>query len=600
MIKTYGKVLSLFNASEKRTFYLLMVMMVFVAFAEVVGISSVLMFLNLLASPETVQDSTFFGGLYDFFGFETTYAFLIFMAFVVFAVVLLSVMIKALSTYAIIRFATMRGYSLAYRLLRIYLGQPYSWFLTKNSAEIAKNVLREMDYLVFTVIIPSLKIISGTISVLAIVCFLVVVDPFVSILSAGLLVGSYALLYRGLRRIIQQAGKRILEAIDQKYRIVGEATGGFKQVKLQGLENSYIQQFKGPAYDHARFAARNQSLAELPRFALEALTFGIMLTLILTLLLRSSGDLVAIVPTLGIFAFSVVRILPAIQQIYHSLVSVRGGSELLDHLIAETGTTLPDDVSFDEEVSKDTLPLATSLDLEDVSFGYDQAQRQAMDGLSMHIDARTTIGIVGGTGAGKTTLIDLILGLLTPQEGRMIVDGVEITDDNRRHWQNTIGYVPQDIFLVDDTIAQNVAFGVPPDQIDMEAVEKAAKTAALHDFVMEELPEKYQTEVGERGIRLSGGQRQRIGIARALYTNPSLLIMDEATSALDNVTERVVMEAVHNIRADKTVIMIAHRLTTVKECDQIFLLQHGKVVSSGTYDKLVAENATFREMAEGV
>ena len=602
MIKTYAKVLSLFDAKERRGFYLLMLMMVFVAFAEIVGISSVLMFLNLLADPQQVSDNALLSRIYAYFAFETTYAFLIAMSVAVFCIVLASLGVKALSAYTLIRFANMRGYALARRLFRIYLYQPYAWFLTKNSAEIARNVLSEMDYLVFTVIVPLLRIIAGTISALAIVCFLIVVDPLVSLLSAGLLGGSYATLYLMLRPIIYNAGRRRLLASDQKYRIVGEATGGFKEVKLMGLEENYTRQFKVPALDHAKFAARNQTLGELPRYALEALTFGIMLTLILVLLLRSSGDLVAIIPTLGIFAFAVIRILPAIQQIYHSLVSVRGGEELLNHIVDECNADFPTDVSeidIEKAANQPTLQLNDLLELRDIGFGYDEAQRQALHKLNMQIKARTTIGIVGGTGAGKTTLIDLILGLLPVQQGKILVDGVEVTDNNRRAWQHTIGYVPQEIYLVDDNVARNIAFGVPQDQIDMAAVERAAKVAALHDFVVDELPQGYDTMVGERGVRLSGGQRQRIGIARALYTNPSLLIMDEATSALDNITERVVMEAVHNIRADKTVILIAHRLTTVKDCDQIFLMEQGDVVSTGTYDELVSGSETFRKMVEG-
>jgi ABC-type multidrug transport system fused ATPase/permease subunit len=240
------------------------------------------------------------------------------------------------------------------------------------------------------------------------------------------------------------------------------------------------------------------------------------------------------------------------------------------------------------------------LELKGLDYAYSAAGRPAVRGIDIRIPARTTIGIVGGTGAGKTTVIDLILGLLTPQAGEILVDGVAITEANRRAWQRSLGYVPQSIYLTDDSIARNIAFGIPADRIDMEAVERAARIAALHDFVVQDLPKGYQTLVGERGVRLSGGQRQRIGIARALYSDPSLLILDEATSALDNITERVVMEAVQNIRADKTIILIAHRLTTVRQCDAIFLLEKGQVASVGTYDELVAQNETFRKMAAGM
>ncbi|MFN3280381.1 MAG: ABC transporter ATP-binding protein, partial [Tabrizicola sp.] len=295
--------------------------------------------------------------------------------------------------------------------------------------------------------------------------------------------------------------------------------------------------------------------------------------------------------------FSTMRLLPSLQQIYHSLVALRGATAILDAIVADFKSTpaLP----LADAVRTEPLRLERALELDGVSFAYAQAEKPTLRGVDLVIPARTTVGIVGGTGAGKTTLVDLILGLLTPDQGEIRVDGVRITPENLRAWQDTLGYVPQTIFLTDETIASNIAFGVPKDQIDMAAVERAARIAALHDFVVSDLPQGYQTFVGERGVRLSGGQRQRIGIARALYRDPTLLIMDEATSALDNITERVVMEAVNRVRADKTIILIAHRLTTVKTCDTIFLMDRGRLLAQGSYDELLAGNATFRRMVAG-
>jgi ABC-type multidrug transport system fused ATPase/permease subunit len=245
------------------------------------------------------------------------------------------------------------------------------------------------------------------------------------------------------------------------------------------------------------------------------------------------------------------------------------------------------------------LRLTERLELEGMRYAYPKSERGALDGLDLAIDARTTVGIVGGTGAGKTTTVDVILGLLAPQAGELRVDGVPVTEANRRGWQNAIGYVPQSIFLTDDSVAANIAFGLPADEIDHAAVERAAKIAELHNFVMDELPEGYATQVGERGVRLSGGQRQRIGIARALYHDPDVLILDEATSALDNLTEKAVMDAVHNLGHAKTIILIAHRLSTVRDCDMIFMLERGRVVARGSYDELLESSQKFRAMAAG-
>jgi ATP-binding cassette, subfamily B, bacterial PglK len=290
-----------------------------------------------------------------------------------------------------------------------------------------------------------------------------------------------------------------------------------------------------------------------------------------------------------------MKLFPALQAIYNNLASIRYSTEALEKL-HHSVMSLSDPVP--QDLSAPPLKLTKSLELRDLRFRYPGAEVNSLDGLSLTIPAFSTIGIVGGTGAGKTTVIDLILGLLRPDGGEIRVDGQVITDDRVRAWQKSLGYVPQAIYLSDDTVAANIAFGVAPEHIDRDAVERAARIANLHDFVTTDLPQAYDTLVGERGVRLSGGQRQRIGIARALYHNPDVLILDEATSALDNLTEKAVMEAVHNLGHAKTVIMIAHRLSTVQECDTIFLLERGKLEAQGPYDQLIAENASFRKLAK--
>jgi ABC-type multidrug transport system fused ATPase/permease subunit len=595
--EVYRKIFSLLDARERKQFWLLTVLMVFVALVEVIGISAVLLLLNVLAEPSTITEQRALSALYEGLGFESTFAFQVALAGVIMAVVLFGIAIKAASSYVALRFATMRAYSISSRLLSTYLHQPYSWFLERNSSEVGKNVLNEADNLVGRVITPALKLVANLFLVIAIAAFLIIVDPVVTLMSAGMLSVSYALIYLRLRERLRRAGGEMMDSFGERFRIAQEAMGGIKDVKLLGLEDSYIGLYKGAAQRSARASARLGIMLEMPRFSLEAIAFGTLLTLVLLLLLRNDGDIASTVPILGIFALSVMRLLPALQQIYHGLASIQGGRDILDTITADCAeASLMRHVSVE---ARTPLRLARSLELSKVGFAYASAGRSALHGIDLTIPARNTVGIVGGTGAGKTTLVDLILGLLTPDEGEIRVDGLPVTGENLRAWQQTLGYVPQAIFLTDDTIASNIAFGVPKDEIDMVAVERAARAAALHDFVATDLAAGYSTVVGERGVRLSGGQRQRIGIARALYRNPSLLIMDEATSALDNITERVVMEAVQNIRADKTIILIAHRLTTVRNCDLIFLMDHGRVVAQGTYDELVASNETFRRMAVG-
>jgi len=595
--EVYRKILTLFDARERRQFWFLAALMVLVALVEVVGISSVLMLLNVLAHPETIEESRALSAFRDMLGYDNLFSFQIALAVVVTAIVVVGLVIKAVGNYALIRFSLMRGYTISSRLLGAYLHQPYAWFLERNSADVGKNVLNETDGLVGRMIGPAMKMVANIFLVVAIVGFLILVDPLVTFLSAVLLGGSYALIYLHLRERLRRGGEDLMLAFGERFRVSQEAMGGIKDVKLLGLEESYIGIYKIAARRSARAAATIGVMSELPRFALEAITFGTLLTVILVLLLRSDGNIVDIVPTLGIFAFSVMRLLPALQQIYHGLATMRGAKAILDTIVGDYAEASR--VPRPPALTQAPLQLVHGLELSDVRFAYANAGRPTVAGLDLTIPARTTVGIVGGTGAGKTTVVDLILGLLVPDSGEIRVDGNPITLENRRGWQQNLGYVPQSIFLTDDSIAANIAFGVPKDRIDMAAVERAARIAALHDFVVSDLPQGYATMVGERGVRLSGGQRQRIGIARALYRDPALLIMDEATSALDNITERVVMEAVQNIRDDKTIILIAHRLTTVKTCDTIFLMEQGKLVAQGTYDELVDQNETFRRMAFG-
>ncbi len=597
MIRTYQKLFALLDATERRRFWILTGAMVLVAAAEIAGISAVLMLLNVLSAPEVIDQNAKLVAVKSFLGIESRFSFQIFLAVSVMVVVMLGLAIKAAGTYALIRFSTMRGYTVSSRLLAAYLSQPYPWFLERNSAELGKNVLNEVDGLVSRVIQPSLRLVSNSILVLAILGFLLLVDPLVTLFSGGVLGLGYGLIYLRLRGRLHRLGEDMMDAFENRFLVAQEATGGIKDVKLMGLEATYAKSYSVAAQKAARSGSTLGVMAELPRFALEAITFGVMLSLILILLVKSGGDIVEIVPTLGVIAFSTMRLLPSLQQIYHSLVALRGATAILDTIVADIEATPQKPLDEVERVAP--LKLEKALELSRVSFAYATAERPTLRGVDLVIPARTTVGIVGGTGAGKTTLVDLVLGLLTPDAGEIRVDGTVITEANRRAWQKTLGYVPQSIYLTDDTILGNIAFGVPKDQVDMAAVERAAKIAALHDFVLSDLPQGYETFVGERGVRLSGGQRQRIGIARALYRDPTLLIMDEATSALDNITERVVMEAVQKIRADKTIILIAHRLSTVKTCDTIFLMDRGRLMAQGSYDELLAGNEVFRRMVAG-
>jgi ABC-type multidrug transport system fused ATPase/permease subunit len=383
-----------------------------------------------------------------------------------------------------------------------------------------------------------------------------------------------------------------VKANQDRFTAISEAFGASKVVKVRGLEQAYTNRFSAPAQAYARHQATAQVISQLPRFALEAIAFGGMLLVVLYLMAQS-GSIAKALPIITVYAFAGYRLIPALQQIYGAVTQLRFAGPALDSLHADLLSLKP----AHPNPSQDTIRLNQAIVLKGIQFRYPNAPHLALKNLCLSIPAKSTVGFVGATGSGKTTTVDLILGLLEAQEGKLEVDGNAITEHNKRAWQRTIGYVPQHIYLADATVEANIAFGLEAQDINQAAVERAAKIANLHNFVHNELPQQYQTTVGERGVRLSGGQRQRIGIARALYHNPKVLILDEATSALDNLTEQAVMEAVNNLGHEITIILIAHRLSTVKACEIIFLLDKGVLQAQGSFDELMQSNELFRAMA---
>lgn len=602
MIETFRKLRDLLTPRERRGLYVLLGILMVGGLFETFGIASVLPFMAVLSQPQRIETQPKLHALYEALGFTSTNHFLIFLGIGSFLFVLVGVFTHIISLYAIARFSNMRSYSMSSRLLRGYLGQPYSWFLNRHSADLGKSLLNEVDSVVTHTMIPTLKMISNLFIVLFVVALLVFLQPWVALGTALALGSCYAVILLVSKKYLTHFGRQRFLATGQRYRIAQEATGGIKDVKLLGLENVYLRRFQIPSRQFARANTFRSVVSESPRYLLQGLAFGGMLLMILILLFTGDGkSLAGVLPLLAIYAFAGLRLLPAMQQIYSELTMIRFNRMALDSLhedMLEIQEAQQDDLP-PEERRVEPVHLTEKLELVDVHYSYPLAERPALRGLSLTIPARSTVGVVGGTGAGKTTAVDLILGLLDLQQGRLEADGVPIERANMRAWQNTIGYVPQAIFLIDDTVAANIAFGMPPDRIDHAAVERAARLASLHDFVTSELPEGYATRVGERGVRLSGGQRQRIGIARALYNDPDVLIMDEATSALDNLTERAVMDAVHNLGHAKTIVLIAHRLTTVQACDTIFMLEQGRLIAQGTYEELLEKSGEFRAMAVG-
>lgn len=592
------KLLVLLTPPERKRAGLLMAMILVMAFLDMLGVASILPFMAVLGNPELVQTNGVLNTAFlisHHIGIHTLEQFLFALGVLVFLLLVTSLAFKALTTYAQTRFVLMREYSIGKRLMEGYLHQPYSWFLNRQSADLGKNILGEVNLVVGGGMLPLMTLFAQSTVALALLILLIIVDPLLA-LSAGVVLGlAYAGIFAFMSGWLKRLGQERLIANKERFSVVSEAFGAAKEVKVGGLEQAYIQRFAKPAGIFSKTQATSIVIAQLPRFALEAIAFGGMLLVILILMVKS-GSFTSAMPIIALYAFAGYRLMPAMQQIYGALTQLRFSGPAWDVLHQELSNLKAAD-SLKGHFSP--LLLTQGISLNQVSYRYPNAPQPALKGIDLTIPAHSTVGFVGATGSGKTTTVDVLLGLLEPQEGALNIDGQPITAANRSSWQRAIGYVPQQIYLADDSVAANIAFGVSTKDIDQQAVERAAKIANLHEFVIKDLTQGYATTLGERGIRLSGGQRQRIGIARALYHSPQVLIFDEATSALDNLTEHAVMEAVSNLGHNITIILIAHRLSTVRQCDEIHLLERGEVKASGTYNQLTASNQQFRTMTVG-
>jgi ABC-type multidrug transport system fused ATPase/permease subunit len=591
------KLLYLLTPTEQKRAKLLLLMILVMALLDMLGVVSIMPFMALLATPDLVEVNEIFKFAYaalNGFGIiGTTKQFLFALGVFVFVMLVISLAFKAFTTYALLRYTLMLEYSIGKRLVEGYLHQPYIWFLNQHSADLGKTILSEVSEVIHQGAIPMMNLIAQAFVATGLITILILVDPKLALIAGIMLTIVYALLYKFTRGLLNHIGKERLIANQARFTAISEAFGAFKEVKVGGFEQVYIQRFSDPARTFARHQATATAIAQLPRFALEAILFGAMLLVVLYLM-SQSDSFTSNVPIITLYAFAGYRLIPALQQIYGAVTQLRFSGPALKALHDSLNSLQPKC----SNPRQNSIVFKQAITLNQIQYRYPNAPQLALKNLSLTIHAKSTVGFVGASGSGKSTVVDLILGLLEAQEGVFTVDGQTITERNRRAWQRVIGYVPQHIYLSDDTVASNIAFGVNAKDIDQAAVEHAAKIANLHDFVINELTNQYQTIVGERGLRLSGGQRQRIGIARALYHKPQVLVLDEATSALDNLTEQVVMEAIHKLGHELTIILIAHRMSTVKACDTIFHIENGAIKAQGTFEELMQTNERFRAMAD--
>lgn len=562
-----------------------------ISIVELFGVTSIAPFMAVLTDPEIIQRNKALTWAYQITGAENSTQFLSFLGYTVLVLIISGNLMSLVMKWYMTNYGQDLGRDLGIKLFRNYLGKSYLFHTNKNSSVLTNNIVLEVTRLTNNVVINYLTMNSKFLSIVFIASGLLYVDLFSTIIIGTVFGGGFVFIYLMIKRQLAFNNRRMTQLSNTRFKIIGEGLGGIKELKLHNKENVYIDSYTDVISEYAKLTTYNMIYPVLPRYFLEILAFGGVVTAILYFL-KTGQTIADFLPILSLYAVAGMKLLPAFQQVFTSFTIIKSNTHSLDVIF--------DDISDEEEIEKidsdKVVHLENELSIKKLCFSYPNSESVVLKNINCDIEANTSVAFVGFSGSGKSTLVDCILGLLQPESGSIKVDGQDILkNDSLKKWQMGIGYVPQTIYLLDSSIAQNIAFCLSDDQLDMEKVKNAAKLAKLDEFI-EQTTDKYQTVVGERGVQLSGGQRQRIGIARALYNNPGVIIFDEATSSLDNITENEIMDAIYGLSGKKTIIMIAHRLSTVKKCDQLYMMGEGRILSSGTYSELEKNDEYFQKL----
>lgn len=597
MYKTIKEFFSLLEPKQKKQFFVLQILVIGMTFAEILGIASMAPFMALVGDIDMLHQNNILATAYQFSGIKEPYDFVFLSGVSVLIFLTLSSFLSMFTTWKLLMYSSNIGAEISTRLYKHYIKQPWIFHASGSSAQLTKQVSVEAIRVTDGVISPLMLLNARAILAFFLSLSIFIYNPAVALAGVSIFVFAYLVLYTVVRKKLKENGEALSEISTNRFRLLNEGFGGIKDVLLLGRSQDFLNRFEASSEKFAYSRGNTFVLSQVPRYFMELLAFGSLIALVLYLLVSHKDDLGMILPILSVYALAGFKLLPAFQQIYSSISTIKGNIVAFDYIKDDLIASQQQDANTDTQPTTKQLEVRYNIILENVEFTYPNKEKPALKSVNLNIKANTVVGIVGPSGSGKSTLIDLLLGLINPQSGELKVDGVNITVENLQEWQNAIGFVPQSIFLSEGSIAENVAFGIPKENIDKEKVKHAIKLAHLEELVSS-MSKGIDTKVGERGVQLSGGQRQRIGIARALYNDANILVFDEATSALDGISEKMIMDAIHDFSGQKTIIMVAHRLKTVEKCDIIHLIQDGKVLDSGSYVELIEQNDMFKKMAK--
>ena len=591
-MKALKNIYKVFSNSDKKNIGYLFIGVLITGLFEVAGIASIAPFMAVVTTPDLIHSNQYLSLIYNYFDFNSDAEFLIVFGVGVVLLLVITNIFSAFMVWRLTLFVYLLSHRLSVKLLENYLNKPYQFFLANNTIELGKNVLFEISRGVNSAVLPALLILSKAIIIILIVGLLLMINPQLVFIATAALGGAYVLIYMSLSSQLLKEGELAVTSTSAKYKYVTEAFSAIKELKLYDKKDDFVSQYFIESQIHAKCNTNSSMISQIPKYFVETVAFGGIIFLIIFLI--SKGQRFSeVIPMVSVFALAAYRLIPALQQSYSHISKIKYNSPILEILARDLNDTNV------RNIAKNTVQTLPNKDINiiNLSYSYQNSNKLILKKISLTIKKNTTVGIVGLTGSGKTTLINLIMGLITPISGSISVGKTVLDDTSMASWQKNIGFVPQDIFLMDDTIKNNIIFTNALTDINIDEVIHAAKLAGISSFI-ESLPQGYDTKVGERGVRLSGGQVQRIGIARALYRKPSVIVFDEATNALDGITEKILIETIHKISHQKTIIMIAHRLTSVKRCDSIHLIENGIISESGSYEQLISKESSFKKMVD--
>lgn len=595
MFKIVKNLFDLLSPNQRKRFYALQFLVIVTSFFEILGVASIIPFMALVGDMSQLEQNTFIAQIYTQSGITSESQFVFVVGLCVLGLLFASMIISIFATWGLSMFANKIGTEIADRLYTYYLNQDWLFHASGSSAQLTKKIATETIRVTGALLVPLMQMNSKVTLSLFMSTGIFLYDPKVALIGLSIFAISYFFLFKGFRNQLNKNGIAISEVNEERFRLMNEGFGGIKDLLLMGRDIDFIDRFNKSGKTLAYSQGTNAALAQAPRYFVELLAFGSMILLILYLIASHNGNLGMILPIISVYAIGIIKLLPAFQQIYSSMAIIKANIPAFESIKHDLYDSLQKETKS-QKFERNCFTPKHSISLENITFTYPNKEEPALNKLDVFIPSNSVIGIVGPSGSGKSTLIDVLLCLIEPDNGHLKIDGEIINHQNRRSWQNVIGFVAQTIFLSEGTIAENVAFGIPKNQIDLNQVQKVLKLAHLSDLIST-LDQGIHTKVGERGVQLSGGQRQRIGIARALYNNAEVLVFDEATSSLDGITEKMIMEAIHDFSGKKSIILIAHRLKTVKKCDKIFFIDKGRVADQGTYQELIESNKHFKDMA---